>query len=518
MLTNLKSNRFWKDKEKNIIIHNNKMNIIESCLDRHIKTQPNKLALIFQNEKSKTSFTYKQLYEQVNKFSNLLQSLKIKSSSRIFIFLPKCPEIYISFLGTIKQGSIAIPLFEAFQQEGLELRLNRGDANVLITNKELSKRIPRDIQKKVPSLKHILIIDSKDYKSKIKKQPFKFKTQLKDKKDTALMIFTSSTAGTPVAGIEIPHQALIQQHYTGELVLKLTKEDNYFCTAHPGWVTGSVYGIIAPLSIGCTSYIYQPHFDAKKWILFLKQNKISILYSAPTAFRLLKSIIKKSDLKYIKNIASVGEALTPATFNYFKNLGIKITDTFWQTETGAIVIASYEKLKKPGSMGKPIPGITLKIKKGAIALKPNFPSIMIGIYKHPKMYKSYFKSGWFRTNDMVKKDKQGYLFFLQRKDDIIKTAGERVSPIELESILMTHKAVKEVGIIGIPDKIKGSIIKAFIVLNQGFKSSENLKQELSQYVKKNYAGHSYPKIIQFIDSLPKTNSGKIIRMKLREMN
>ena len=172
--------------------------------------------------------------------------------------------------------------------------------------------------------------------------------------------------------------------------------------------------------------------------------------------------------------------------------------------------------KKPGSMGKPIPGITLKIKKGAIALKPNWPAIMTGIYKHPKMYKSYFKAGWFRTNDMVRTDKQGYLFFQQRKDDIIKTAGERVSPIELESILMTHKAILEVSIIGIPDKIKESIIKAFVVLNKGFTPSDKLGIELGQYVKKNYAGHAYPKVVEFRDSLPKTNSGKIIRMKLRE--
>ena len=212
MLANLKAKKFWQDKESDIVIHKDKLNIIESCLDRHAKNQPNKLALIIQNKKSKISYTYKQLNEEANKFANLLQSLKIKQSSRIFIFLPKCPEIYISFLGTIKQGSIAIPLFEAFQTEGLELRLNRGDADVLITNKELAKRIPKNIKKTVPSLKHILIIDKLDYKNKIKKQSIEFKTILKNKKDIAIMIFTSSTAGTPVAGIEIPHQAIIQQH------------------------------------------------------------------------------------------------------------------------------------------------------------------------------------------------------------------------------------------------------------------------------------------------------------------
>jgi len=514
-------NKIWKQYEKDIIFHQDKLNIIESCVDRHAEKTPNKLAFVFQNEKSKKNYTYKQLQEQTNKFANLLKNLKIKENSRIFLFLPKVPEMYTNFLGTIKQGSIAIPLFEAFQKQGLELRLKKGEADVLITNKELSKRLSKNIKKKIPNLKHILIIDSNEYKSQIKKQSSKFKPILKNRQDTALMIFTSSTAGTPVAGIQIPHQALIQQHFTAKLVLDLKSKDNYWCTAHPGWVTGSVYGIIAPLSIGCTNHIYIPHFKAENYIKFLKENKISVIYTAPTALRLLKKQIKKSDLQTLRNLCSVGEALTPATFNFYKKLGIEINDSFWQTETGAIVIANWPSLKKkPGSMGKPIQGITLILKKGEINLKPDFPSLMTGIYKHPKMYKSYFKQGLFTTKDIVKKDSEGYLFFQHRKDDIIKTSGERVSPIEIESILMEHQAVKESAVIGIPDKIKGQIIKAFIVLHSDFKNKkpEELKQELSMFVKKNYAGHAYPKQIEFIDKLPKTNSGKIIRMKLREMN
>ncbi len=510
----MKTSKFWHKYEKNISIHKDKMNVIETCIDAHASTQPDKLAFVFDNGKKQTKYTYKELYEETNKFANYLNSLKIKPDSHIFLFLPKCPEMYIAFLGAIKHGSIAIPLFEAFQKEGVELRLERGDANVLITNKELSKRISKNIKKKIPSLKNILIIDEKNYKNNIKKQPSEFKTVLKDKFDTQLMIFTSSTAGTPVAGVQIPHYGLVQQDFTAELVLKLHPKDNYWCTAHPGWVTGSVYGIIAPLSIGCTIYVYKPHFDAKKWISFIKKNKISVIYTAPTALRLLKPIIKKSDLKNLKNIASVGEALTPTTFNFYKKLGIEITDTYWQTETGAMIIAAYKK-KKSGSMGQAIPGIKIKLIKGEISAKPNWPAMMTGIYKHEKMYKSYFKKGWFTTNDMAIKKKK-FFYFKHRQDDIIKTSGERVSPIEIESILMKHKSVSEVAVIGIPDKIKGHILKAFIVLNKGFKPSEKLKSQLAMYVKKDYAGHAYPKKIEFIDKLPKTNSGKIIRMKLRK--
>jgi len=512
-------NPFWQEHEKEIIMQGDKMNIIESCVDRHAQSTPNKLALSFESEEGKIkNFTYQQLQNEVNKFANFLNDKGILPSSRVFIFLPKCPEIYISTLGTIKQGSIALPLFEAFQQDGLELRLERGDADVLITNKELSKRIPKDIHKKVPTLKHIIIVDEDKYKKQFEKQSKDFQAIQKNKNDTAVMIFTSSTAGTPVAGVQIPHQALIQQHYTAKLVLDLKSNDNYFCTAHPGWVTGTVYGIIAPLSIGCSIYVLEAHFDAKNWIHYLKKNKISVMYTAPTALRMLKPEIKKSDISGIRNICSVGEALVTAVFDFYKSLGIEINDTYWQTETGAMVIATWPGLKKKhGSMGKPIPGITLKIIDESIALKPDFPALMTGIYKHKKMYEDYFKSGWFRTNDSATIDKDGYLFFVGRKDDIIKTSGERVSPLEIENILQKSKAVKEAAVIGVPDELKGAILKAFIVLNKNFKESEELKQELSMFVKQNYAGHSYPKIIQFVDSLPKTNSGKIIRMKLREL-
>jgi acetyl-CoA synthetase len=510
-------NPFWKEHEKDIIIHNDKMNIIESCIDRHAEKTPNKLALSFEDHKIKT-YTYKQLQEETNKFANLLNAQGIKPSSRIFIFLPKIPEMYFSILGTIKQGSIALPLFEAFQEQGLELRLERGDANVLITNSELAKRIPKDINKKVPTLKHIIIIDEDEYKNKLKKQSTEFKTVLKNKLDTAVIIFTSSTAGTPVAGIEIPHQALIQQHYTAKLVLDLKPEDNYWCTAHPGWVTGTIYGILAPLSIGCSTYILESHFDAKNWIEFMKKNKISVIYTAPTVFRLFKSIIKSDDLKLVRNVCSVGEALNKSVYDFYKKLGIDINDTFWQTETGAMVIATWNGVKKkPGTLGKAIPGITAKIIDNTISLKPDFPSLMIGIYNHKQMFKDYFKSGWFRTNDSATLDKDGYFFFVGRKDDIIKTSGERVSPLEIENILQKHSSVKEAAVIGIPDELKGAIIKAFIILNDCIEPTEKLKNELSMFVKQNYAGHAYPKEIEFVPSLPKTNSGKIIRMKLREM-
>jgi acetyl-CoA synthetase len=501
-------NDFWKSQEKNIIIREDKMNVVES-VDRFAESSPDKNALVFQNEKRQiNSYTYKRLKEETNKFANLLNKLNMKQDSRIAIFLPKCPEHYISFLGIIKHGSIPLPLFEAFQSEGLELRLNRGEVNLLVTNKELVKRL-----KHKPENMNIILIDSKEYKKEINSQKIEFKTVLKNKFDTAMMIFTSSTAGTPIAGIQIPHYGLVQQHYTAEFVLGLNKNENYWCTAHPAWVTGAVYGIISPLTIGCTTFVIEGRFDANSWISFLKENKISVLYTAPTALKMLKEKIKKQDLISLKRVSSVGEALPWSIFESYKSLGIEIIDTYWQTETGAIIIANLEKRKN--SIGEAI-GVNAKSDKGMIKIETPWPAMMTGIYKHEKMYKDYFEGNFFRTNDLAR-EKEGYFYFEGRKDDIIKTSGERVSPLEIENILLKHPSVKESAVIGVPDKTKGELIKAFIVLNKDFKETEKLKEDLSNFIKQNYAGHAYPKIISFVKDLPKGNSGKIIRMKLKEM-
>ena len=508
---------FWKKEEKEIVIHENgRMNVVESCVTRHAALQPEKLAFVFESNKGIARYSYGKLRDEMNKFANLLNKLNCRKRSRIFIFLPKVPELYVSFLGTLAHGSIVCPLFEAFQSEGLMLRLKRGEANVLVTNKELSLRLPKNLKKIIPSLKKIIIVDSPEFKKEMQKSSSKFEPFLLDKKDTALLMFTSSTAGTPVAGIEISHYGLVQQHFTAKLVLDLNSEDKFWCTAHPGWVTGTVYGILAPLSVGCTSYVLEKHFEAPDWINFLKRNKISVIYTAPTALRMLKNEIKREDLANVRQICSIGEALTKATFDYYLKLGKWVNDTYWQTETGAIVIANFKNNRKKYSIGKAIPGIIADVRNKMIVLKPEWPAMMTGIYKHKKMYDEYFKNKWFSTKDLARKDKDGFFFFESREDDIIKTSGERVSPLEIESALMAHPAVKEAAVIGIPHDIKGQIIKAFVKLDERAKPSEKLKNELMEFVKKNYAGHSYPKEIEFVSSFPRTNSGKIIRRELRK--
>lgn len=467
------------------------------------------IALHFQDELGNIKeFSYSGLIEKINEFANLLKNEGVKKGDRVGLFLPKCPEIYFGFLAAIKLGAIAVPLFEAFQTDGLELRLNRGEVNYLFTTTELSERL----KNKPASLKKTFVIDSGPFRAELEKQSKDFESVLVNKKDTAMMIFTSSTAGTPVAGIEIPHLGLVQWIYTAKEVLGLQEESKYWCTAHPAWVTGAIYGVVAPLALGCEVYSIGGRFQAKEWKEFLIKNKITNIYTAPTALKMLKDDLKKQDLNQIKRICSVGEALPWSLAEFYEKLGVKIIDTYWQTEIGAIVVANLDFKKK--ALGKAI-GVDIQVKDGMMIIKTPWPAMMTGIYNHEQMFKDYFEGDLFKTNDLAE-EKEEYFYFSGRKDDIIKTSGERVSPLEIENILLKHLAVKESAVIGIPDKEKGQIIKAFVVLRENKIPDANLKNELSQFVKNNYAGHAYPKVIEFVDSLPKNNAGKIMRLKLRE--
>ncbi|MEM4331026.1 MAG: AMP-binding protein, partial [Candidatus Pacearchaeota archaeon] len=486
----------WKNLEKEYFLE--EKNFVE-LIEEFAQKNPSLLALHFEYEKgSFVEFNYKEFVERINAYANFFYSFNIKKGVRVAIFLPKCHQFYFSMLSLIKIGAIPIPLFEAFQQEGLQLRLEKGEAEFLITNKELLKRY-----KKVKTIKKIFLIEDLEKVYSVNES----KTFKPSEKDACLMLFTSSTAGTPVAGILLPYKGAVQWIYTSKRVLKLDRGKRYFCSAHPAWVTGSIYGVIAPFLVGASVYSLDGRFDADRWINFIKRNKITNIYSAPTVFRLLKDKIKRDSFKHLERVCSVGEALPKSLVEDYLKKGIRIIDTYWQTEIGSIVIANIPF--KLGSLGKAI-GVNAFLKNGEIVLKTPWPSLMIGIYKHSKMFKSYFSGNLFHTKDLARIDKKGYFYFEGRKDDIIKTSGERVSPLEIENILMKFKGIKECAVVGIPDKDRGAILKAYVVLNNKSLASEKLKEEISYFVKSNYAGHAYPKIIDFIDELPKGNSGKIL--------
>jgi acetyl-CoA synthetase len=533
----------WKNAEKEIDwLEAGRINAAYNALEVNAKNQrKNKIALYWENEfGQEKKFTFWELNELANKFANLLKKIGVERSDRVFFFLPRVPELFYGFLGTLKMGAVAGTLFAAFGPSGLYDRLYSSGAKVLITNKELKKRVDV-IRKKLPELKKIIIIDGKGRSGEIslweefKKVSGKFQCVGMRLDDPAFMLYTSGTTGKPKGVVHV-HRAILLEHMTAKWVLDLRDDDIYWCTADPGWITGIAYEILGSWSNGASTLVYEGRFDPGKWYRLLEKYHVNVWYTAPTAIRMLQAagdnLVKKFDLSCLRHLCSVGEPLNPEAVLWGERLfGLPFHDNWWQTETGGILIANYRSMDiKPGSMGKPIPGVVAEIAddegnelkagvEGNLVLRPGWPSMMKKIWRRPKKYKSYFRNNWYFTGDRVYKDKDGYYWFVGRTDDVIKTAGERVGPFEVESALMDHQAVAEAGVIGKPDPLRGEIIKAFVKLNKGFRSSDKLIIELQNFVKKHLAGHAYPREIEFVESLPKTRSGKIMRrmLKAKEM-
>jgi acetyl-CoA synthetase len=536
----MKKNFSW-NKLKNEIhwMNKDKLNTAVNSIDKHIGSiRENKVALIWESaEGQEKKFTFREIYELSNRFANVLKKFKIKKGQKVFVLLPRIPETYYSYLGIIKQGAIAGTMFPAFGPEAIYDRLENSEAIALITDSNLVKRVNK-IKSKLPNLKHIFITDKPnpekkeiDFHKELNQASKYFNSIPMNSDDFAFMLYTSGTTGKP-KGIMHSHKSALYQHLTSKYVLDIHDTDIYWCTADPGWVTGIAYGILGIWSNGATSLVYEGRFNASKWYELIEKHSVSIWYTAPTAVRLLmgagEEIVKKFDLSSLRHLCSVGEPLNPEPIKWaLKVFGLPFHDNFWQTETGGIVIANFPSMKiKPGSMGKPFPGIKAGIindkgkelnagKEGNLALKHPWPGLMKSIWKQKKRFNDYFLNQWYLTGDKAMKDKEGFYWFVGRGDDIIKTAGERVGPFEVESALISHPSVLEAGVIGKPDAIKGEIIKAFVVLKKGIKKSNELIKKLQLHVKKNYAGHAYPKEIEFVNELPKTQSGKILRRVLK---
>jgi acetyl-CoA synthetase len=540
----------WKQAEKEIEgFPGRKMNAAFVAVDKHIDTErENKLALYWEGENGESKkYTFFELVELSNKFANVLKKLKVKRGDRVFIFLPRIPELYVAFLGILKTGAIAGTMFSAFGPQGLRDRLQDSGAKYLITNSELKKRV-YDVEKELPELKYIIVTDGVvdkvadktagkkhrfreiNYKEEMEKASEKFNIKKMKPDDHAFMLYTSGTTGKP-KGVVHSHKAIILECMTAKWVLDIHEDDRYWCTADPGWITGIAYEILGTWSNGASTLVYEGRFDAEKWYSLIEKYKITVWYTAPTAIRMLEAVgdvYKKFDLSSLRHLCSVGEPLNPQPIRWgLKAYKLPFHDNWWQTETGGILIANYPCMNiKLGSMGKPVPGVEagivddngkeLKVgQQGNLAIRPGWPSMMKEIWKNKKKYRSYFKKGWYITGDVAYKDKDNYFWFIGRADDVIKTSGERVGPFEVESALIEHPAVVEAGVIGKPDPVRGEIIKAFVVLKKEYSPSKELEDEIKEFVKKRLAGHAFPREIAFVDSLPKTRSGKIMRRVLK---
>lgn len=513
-----------------------KINMAYECIDRHVdEGKGDKVALNYKDERRHESYTFEDMKKYSNKAANVLKNeADVKKGDRVFIFMSRTPELYFAFLGILKIGAIVGPLFEAFMEKAVADRLENSEAKVIITNKALLPRIPKD---KLPHLEKIVVVDDDveegyvDFNRSFKEASEDFEIEWLNEDDGLILHYTSGSTGQPKGVLHV-QKAMLVHYISGKYVLDLQDDDVYWCTADPGWVTGTSYGVFAPWLNGVTNCIVGGRFSPEQWYKMIQDFKVTVWYTAPTALRMLMSagddVVDKYDLSSLRSILSVGEPLNPEVIKWSKDVFHKrVLDTWWMTETGGHMIVNYPAMDiKLGSMGKPLPGIEAAIvddegnelppnRMGNLAIKKGWPSMMHAIWKNPEKYDSYFIGDWYVSGDSAYKDEDGYYWFQGRVDDVIMTAGERVGPFEVESKLVEHETVAEAGVIGKPDPVRGEIIKAFVALREGYEPSDELKQSIKQFVKEGLSAHSAPREIEFKDKLPKTRSGKIMRRVLK---
>lgn len=530
-------NADWNDVDKYFTWYKTgKVNMVYEAIDRHVaEGNGNKKALIFTDSVRDVEYTYAELQKLSCQFANGLKTLGITKGDRVFIFMPRGPELLIALLGIVRIGAIAGPLFEAFMEEAIKDRLQDSGAVAVVIHSSLLYRLKTDT---LPALKHVIVADAEE-KTADNQVLFNDLLNVSDeytikwvnREDGMMLHYTSGSTGKPKGVLQV-HDAMRHQLIAGKWVYDFHEGDVYWCTADPGWITGTSAGIWSPFLNGVTIVIRGGRFNPADWYATLEKYKVNVWYSAPTAFRMLMGegdqLPKQYDFSNLRHIMSVGEPLNSEVIRWGLDiLNRRIHDTWWMTETGSVICANYRTVPiRPGSMGKPLPFINLSIIneegievgpniKGSLAIKAPWPAMMRKIWNNNGKYQEYFLNGWFVTGDSAYKDEDGYFWFEGRVDDVINTSGERVGPFEVESKLIEHPAVAEAGVIGVPDPLRGEVIKAFISLRTGYKESEELKEEIRLFVKERLAAHSAPRIIEFIDTLPKTRSGKIMRRVLK---
>lgn len=533
----------WQQIVKELGISNpEQINQVYLCIDRHANSaRKDKEAIIWEGKNGEIEqYTYGQLAALTNQFANVLKGLGVTKGDRVFTFMERVPELYISVFGGLRIGAIVGPLFADFGPDPVRDRLIDSQAKVLITTPTLKARIS-SILDSLTDLKYLIVVDRSgqystqereiNYHQAMKSASTDFTGVQIGPDDHSIMHYTSGTTGKPKGAVHT-HYASIQQYATGKWVLDLHEDDKYWCTADPGWVTGTSYGIFAPLSNGVSQIIYEGGFGASAWYRIIEKHHITVWYTAPTAVRMLMKVGEKTasqhNLSSLRHICSVGEPLNPEAVMWgLKAFGQAIHDNWWQTETGAILIANYPVMAvRPGSMGRPIPGIKAAIlddqynevqpgKEGSLAIKPSWPSMFQTYWNNSDLYQSRFQHGWYITGDRARQDSDGYFWFVGRADDVIKCAGHLIGPFEVENALIQHPAVAEAGVIGKPDPIAMEVVKAFVSLKPGFTPSPELRHELIQFTRRKLAAATAPREIEFVDSLPKTRSGKIMRRLLK---
>ncbi len=524
------------------------LNIAHEAVDRHAYGPlATKVALRWLGSHGEVrDLTYVALAELTSRFANVLAGLGVAPGERVYALAGRIPALYVAALGTVKHRAVFCPLFSAFGPEPIRMRLTIGEARVLVTTEALYRKKVAAVRVHLPHLAHVILVgegetptavpDTVDYATRMAAVSPRYTIAPTRPDDPALLHFTSGTTGTPKGALHV-HEAVVAHHATGRLALDLHPDDVFWCTADPGWVTGTSYGIIAPLTIGVTTIVDEAEFDVVRWYDVLERQRVTVWYTAPTAIRLLMKAgadpLRGRDLSALRFLASVGEPLNPEAVVWsHATFGLPFHDNWWQTETGGIMIANFSALDvQPGSMGRPLPGIDAAVVRrgddghvevletpdtdGELALRPGWPSMFRAYWNEPERYRKCFADGWYLTGDLVRRDRDGRYWFVGRADDVIKTSGHLVGPFEVESVLMEHPAVAEAGVIGKPDPVALAVLKAFVVLKPGHVPGPALQRDLLAHARRRLGAVIAPKEIAFADALPHTRSGKVMRRLLR---
>jgi acetyl-CoA synthetase len=528
------------------------LNIAHEAVDRHAAgSRRDRVAIRWlSKDGTRRDFTYADLREETSRFANVLKSLGVGKGDQVAVLAGRIPELYIAALGTLKNGSVFTPLFSAFGPEPIESRITIARAKVLVTTDALYRKKVEALRASLPSLEHVLLVGdpasvhtlsgTRHLRSLMAEADTSFTIPPTDPEDAALLHFTSGTTGKPKGAVHV-HQAVVAHHATAHFALDFHPDDIFWCTADPGWVTGTSYGIIAPLTHGLTSIVDEADFDAERWYTILGTENVTVWYTAPTAIRMMMKVgleaARKHHLPLLRFLASVGEPLNPEAVMWGADaFGRPFHDNWWQTETGGIMVANFAAMEiRPGSMGRPLPGINVAIVRhtgegsvevvdtpdteGELALRPGWPSMFRGYLADEERYRKCFVGGYYLTGDLAKRDRDGYYWFVGRADDVIKSSGHLIGPFEVESVLLEHPAVAEAGVIGKPDPVALELVKAFVSLKPGYEPSENLKRELLGFTRVRLGAAVAPKEIDFLPSIPKNRAGKIMRrlLKAREL-
>ena len=541
-------------------------NLSYNCLDRHIKTDlKNKAALIWEGEPGdKRVLTYWDLYREVNKFSNALKNLGVKRGDRVAIYLPMIPELVISLLACARIGAVHSVIFAGFSADSIRDRILDCEARLVITSDGAWRRgnilpLKNTVDQAVencPSVKDVVIVrrsetssflchikEGRDhwYHRIVDEMPIHCDPEEMDSEEMLFLLYTSGTTGKPKGIIHTTGGYMVYTYLTMKYVFDIKPGDVFWCTADIGWVTGHSYVTYGPLANGATCLIYEgtPDWpDRGRFWDIIEKYAVSIMYTAPTAIRtFMKWGSKwpgKYDLKSLRLLGTVGEPINPeAWIWYHKNIGLEkcpIVDTWWQTETGGIMITPLPgcTVTKPGSATLPFLGIEPDIltddgestDAGYLAIKKPWPGMLRGIYGDPDRYKETYWSKWdgiYFPGDGAKRDKDGYYWILGRVDDVVNVSGHRIGTSELESIFVEHESVSESAVIGIKHEVKGQALVSFVTLKDGIDSNDDLEKELCEWVTEKIGKFAIPERIIFSGDLPKTRSGKIMRRLLRDI-